>query len=241
MMVDKQVLFIPRRPLSSGGNWNEFYERGLVYGDGTDGKYPSVTPVKQQSLVVKAGSIFRVRLFGKGDPDPITVPAGASNTQLLKDFELGRFLAATHYMPGNNHEQLSNSWRLYPMDSGVTWISRAIWMMETYGSNVSQALSYYLRSFPAPEPMYLNKSISSTNSYLWWPVLEVMPVDTLFAIDTPSNLVIDETVPAPIAVTSTDYEEATEADMLKPISLQGVRYDTTDPKAVAITSLDYEA
>ena len=235
MMMNGRILFIPDQPVSTGGSWEAFYSAGLVYGDRTTGKYPIGAGVPQENVIAKGNSLFIVRLFGKDDPDPVSLAAGSSSNQLLKDYELGRFIAATYR--DNNNAQLANSWNLF---SGYgAWSGTNIYTIPTYASNVNQALHRYVRTPPILEIQYYNKV--SNISGRWWPVLELMPSDTLLAIGTPINTFIDTIPIAKVAVTTMTYEEATAGEALRQISVNDFKYDSVEPKPVAITSLKYEA
>lgn len=234
MMMNGSILFIPNQPVSTGGSWESFYNAGLVYGDRTNGKYPIGTGTLQENIIAKGNSLFNVRLFGKGDTDPVNVAAGPGNNQLLKDYELGRFLAAT-YRDANT--QMAGSWNLF---SGYSaWAGTNIYTIPTYASNVNQAMHRYVRSPPSLETQYYNKV--SNISGRWWPVLELMPSDTLMGIGTPITAFLDTIPLSKVAVTTMTYEEATAGEALKQISVNDLKYDSVEPKPVAITSLKYEA
>jgi len=237
VMVDKQVLFIPSTTIASGLSWETLYQNGLVYGDGTVGKYPSGTPVKQNKLLRKSDNFFRIRLFGKNDPDPATAAEGAGKEQLLKDYEFGRFISAIYY----GKPELTNSWGLFPFDSGLSWVARVILTSPSQSSNLTKVLGLYLRTSNSAllETLYYEKT-SSWSGLQWWPVLELSPSDTLIPIGTPADNFYDDAYPSPVAIISGDYEEATDGDALKGISLRGLSYNTDDPKPLAIISLDYE-
>lgn len=70
-----KILFIPFQHIATGVSWEELYQLGLVYGDGTTGQSPEgMGPIAQGARVTINGSVFAVRLFdGYGGAYPQTV------------------------------------------------------------------------------------------------------------------------------------------------------------------------
>lgn len=230
VMMDGQVLFIPSVQLRNTAGWESLYNAGLIYGVETNGKYPVGSGVPQNKIVNKGGSLFRVRVFGKGDLDPSTV--NSQTTSLSpSNYELGRFCTKIYGDPQTGGAFL-NSWKLY----GMSIISgKHVVQIPTSSANISNTAyprwvnrsnNYFFDGY------VIGKDALPASTY-WWPVLELLPSDTVVPIKNVGNDVSRTLLPiAPGEIT-------TEGEYIKPVNkLYG--YTTGHLLQGAITELTYE-
>ena len=79
-----KTIYISKRALRQSIGWNQLYEAGAVYGDNTNGLYPSGTPINQSANVTILGKSYRVRLMRLADADPCPrYPFGGELSNLL--------------------------------------------------------------------------------------------------------------------------------------------------------------
>lgn len=224
MMMDGKVLFIPNvHTIRQGAiSWNRLYDLGLVYGDGTYGKYPNPAgSVTQDATVSKLGSVFRVRLFGKGDVDPCT--EAVNTISPFTSYEFGRFLTAVYKSPD---PAFKKSWNLYDIN---TVVGGSLHTSVTSSANINNLTSRYIQSTSFTRIQYVGK----TGNGFWWPVLELLPSDTVVPVKNVGSDV--SRILLPIA----PGEITTEGEYVKPV-INRYGYTTDYLLQGALTELTYE-
>lgn len=151
-----KVLYIAKMPLRDSVAWQDLYQAGAVYGDDTNGKYPSGTARTQNARVTINGVVCRVRLMHLSDTDTSATGVAASGeySRLWANIRLSNstWAAFTDAQLGhitNNYVQ------------GIESSNATANVLETAVNNLLQADS---------------KTQHNTGSfhYLWRPVLEVI-------------------------------------------------------------------
>lgn len=229
VMMDGKVLFIPSRPIRNNPSWNGLYNAGLVYGDGTIGKYPIGAGVAQDKTVSKSGSLFRVRLFGKGDTDPSPLNTGTTS-QSPGSYEFGRFCTKIYDAAVGGH--FADSWKLY----SVAFINGVIpTQIPTNNANTAytsfpywrfRSNNYFLDGY------IMVKTTPTAETPYWWPVLELLPNTVVLPIKEVYGNGWDTLVPGVI----TDL--IPEGEFVKPT--YDLFADTVGIKAGALTELTFE-
>jgi hypothetical protein len=144
--MDGQVRFVAKKPFRYNLSWEQLYQAGAVYGDGTNGTTPSGTARTQNAIVTIAGVQYRVRLMRGGNANPTAntngydVSAGAGS-------EWNRLFYRLH---STAHTDASNS--TATEGSPVPWVNYSdadlhmhynygngtyCWALETHGASTS--------------------------------------------------------------------------------------------------------
>lgn len=231
VILKGKICFTPSVPLRRNVGWSDVYNSGGVYGNDTDGTYPATPAIKQDAVVVKGAFAYRVRLWGKGDIDPSAVADGTY--PFPANHEFGRFICQLY---DGTHASFSKSWKVFPISSVASLPTLQIM---TAAANIVNSIR--LTFWSTPPQLWCVVSAKTSTTY-WWPVLELfdfvsnglLPVKKV--IDQP----LDDNLLSKVGITSLAAEMTTPGDLLAPISVNGLRYDTTDPKPVAITTLGIE-
>lgn len=222
--INGRILFTPTQRLVSGVIWSDLYKAGAVYGDRTVGTYPPGDPVLQDAVIIKGSHAFSIRIWGRGDKDPTTY--APASYPAPADMEYLKFI--TKFFDGT-HSSFNGSWKLFSTNG----IGSAIQQMFSLQNVTNFGALYYAAGNVAGQ---LQQALK-TNGTVWWPVLEPINFsEQLLPIKAVNNQPLDDTLLSQIAITSLTSEIATPEDGLKPISVNGLRYDTVEPKPVAITS-----
>ena len=87
-----KIFYVAKKPLRKYISWQAIYQAGAVYGDGTEGLYPSGTPVIQNATVEIDDIVYNVRLLKGADVDPVTFSEMNSLTSQSPDGEWARFI-----------------------------------------------------------------------------------------------------------------------------------------------------
>lgn len=116
MFYKDDVIFFPLTPIASSTSWNSLYEAGLVYGDNTNGKYPTANPTPQNKMLFKGRDNFRIRLFKVSNTDPEIISTTVTiATNSYREAEWGSIV-----MSLLNPRQIGYTgvnWGLYPIEA----------------------------------------------------------------------------------------------------------------------------
>lgn len=225
--VNGRILFTPTQRLMAGVSWDDIYKAGALYGDNTDGKYPTNPPVKQDTVITKGVYAFKVRVWGKDSTEP--TPYASSSYPPTTAFEFLRFI--TKFFDGT-HSSFNGSWRLFSLAGQTTAILQSV-----TGAPATQHVTFYYASTAAQGMLLLYTKENAATA--WWPVLE--PVDfssQLLPIKAVNSNPLDNDALSRVAITSLVTEQVEPGELLKAISVNGLSYDTVAPKPVAITELE---
>lgn len=160
-----KVLYIPKYPLKRGLSWNQLYNAGVVYGDGTNGAFPTATPTLQNKTmqVTDTGngitSTLKFRLARFVDQDPYV----SASTTATAEFDK----LLSHLMTSGADRWGNWFFSTLGWDNGLY-----AWTLTTYLTTNSwqrqiDSTGALLNKLPA--------KTQATANDCWWPVLELMP------------------------------------------------------------------
>jgi len=200
-MIKGVVLFIPICFVRSGVTYTDLYNKGAVYGDDTTGKYPLGAGVVQDRRITARNTLFKVRLFGRDDTDPVSQITGKI---VMSSYEIGRFITGFFITPNpyTPDPAFANSFKVVSNDVFSQQLNaKSVTTMLTAASNANNSPYLYMRDQGTYEVGVNAKTV--TYPY-WWPVLEVEdPNKVIPAKDVTSN---PNTGLIPISVSSFTYE-----------------------------------
>ncbi|UOL48783.1 hypothetical protein [Pseudomonas phage Astolliot] len=158
---NNKILYIPKRTVRGGLNWNDIYKAGFVYGTDNNGLYPGVnTPTNQLKIVEKLDSTgktwrFKIRLISVVAADPTSL--WGTTDAVTRNSEFAKLVERT--MPSNGVDVV---WASYGLFGGV--IGQSTW---------SAATEYSVQA-GVNSNAYSRQQIQKVANSSWLPVLELI-------------------------------------------------------------------
>lgn len=159
---NNKILYIPKRPVRGGLNWNDIYKAGFVYGTDNNGLYPGAnTPTNQLKIVEKLDSTgktwrFKVRLISVVAADPTS--AWAATDAVTRNSEFAKLVERT--VPSVNVD--------------IVWASYGN-MGTVVGQSTWSAATEYSIMAGINTNAYSRQQVQKISNTAWLPVLELIP------------------------------------------------------------------
>lgn len=193
-IINKKIIYVPKKYIAKNVTWQELYYSGLVYGTDDYGTRPLSTPTKQNKILKctdeDGDHYLKVRLPMRFGQDITSANAGLLGTKDKSEIHLSLMkLVTSAYSgytaqevlgPGVAFTEFTNS----PETESVICMERSDIANTTYNISAGDCICAY--SCKSPLTYTSGASILSTSSRIsttlvWRPYLELCPVDFLFS------------------------------------------------------------
>lgn len=173
-LIDGKIVFTPKLPIWQGLSYELLYNRGLVYGDDDNGKYPLGIGVNQFRVINVKGYLFKVRLIKGSLNDPYSGTTSTSSTY-EDPATIGSEWNRMFYniVTGSFPSQEGEKWATYSQaEVGISTGNGGLTLcQETYSSNLNNKLLRGANSVMTPRSTVYNELVATT---AWRPVLELV-------------------------------------------------------------------
>lgn len=124
-------LYVAKMPLRDNITWQEIYQSGAVYGDDTNGNFPSGANRLQNARVVIKNTTFRVRLMRMADADPTQVNVRMGGEAFALWMPIRASTPAWASFSDDDLGQSTTSSLTHGMESNITTTSQMLLMNTT--------------------------------------------------------------------------------------------------------------
>jgi hypothetical protein len=167
--LDDKVLFIPKLGIRTSFYWQDLYQAGVVYGDGTIGKNPAGANRLQNARVSVQGYTFIVRLMKCANSDPY-VDYTTNDPVSSTTSEWNRLMYNICDTAASKSSQVGPNWTHYTeAQLGMNYYT---WGQETPSNSGAQAR--IVRAASSLSYATYGWLTTPYNTCVWRPVLELV-------------------------------------------------------------------
>lgn len=175
--IDGKIIYVPKKPIRHSCTWQNIYQAGAVYGDGTTGLHASGSSRLQNSIINIGSNNYKVRLLNGANSNPTSDTIGY-NPVNTHDSEWNRLfynIGIANYPGGNKTTQEGGQWANYTDDElGADYKTNTgaySWCIEQHSSNLTYRV---IRGNNGISYLHRTSVTNLTSLTGWRPCLELI-------------------------------------------------------------------